>query len=68
MAKAVTALGLLLTFVGALVLSWRDLGGKTGIPRPSYQDVLDGMPRREAKLGFPLIALGTLLQGVGLFL
>jgi hypothetical protein len=44
-----------------IVLSWRDLGGNKGIPRPTYLDVKDGMSRREAKLGFPMIALGTLL-------
>lgn len=36
-------------------------------PEPSYEANEAGFPRREAKLGFPLIALGTILQLVGLF-
>jgi hypothetical protein len=66
MSKTLTAAGLLLTLIGAGVLSWRDLGGP-GFAKPDYRALLGGFRRREAWLGFPLIALGTILQLVGLF-
>lgn len=52
-------LGLGLTLLGALVLSWSDL---TGRRRVTWNDLGKGLPRREAWLGFPLIALGTVAQ------
>jgi hypothetical protein len=54
-----------LTILGALVLALRDLRR----PREAtYDDVLRGFPRREAWIGFPLIALGSVLQIVGVTL
>lgn len=44
-----------------------NLGCAVRAPEPSYEADEAGFPRREAKLGFPLIALGTILQLVGLF-
>lgn len=64
-----TGIGLVPTLLGALVLNARDLnlGCAVRAPEPSYEADEAGFPRREAKLGFPLIALGTILQLVGLF-
>ena len=66
----VTGAGLVLTLLGALILSARDLnlGRYVRAPKPSYETLKEGFPRREAKWGFPLIALGTILQLVGLAL
>jgi hypothetical protein len=47
MSKTLTAAGLLLTLVGAGVLSWRDLGGP-GFAKPDYRALLGGFRRREA--------------------
>jgi hypothetical protein len=58
--------GLLTTLAGACVLSLRDLGGGRGFAKPTWGAVVEGLPRREATLGFPLIALGTVLQIMGL--
>jgi hypothetical protein len=52
-------LGLGLTLLGALVLSWSDLRGGR---RVTWDDAAKGFPRREAWLGFPLIVIGTALQ------
>jgi uncharacterized membrane protein len=66
--KALMIVGLVLTLFGALVLAWRDLRGGRG-PKATYDDVLHGMPRtRQAWIGFPLIALGTLLQVIAVAL
>lgn len=59
--RTLTLLGLGLTLLGALVLSWSDLrGGK----RRTWNDAAKGFPRREAWLGFPLIVIGTALKFV----
>jgi hypothetical protein len=59
--RTLTLLGLGLTLLGALMLSWSDLrGGK----RRSWNDAAMGFPRGEAWLGFPLIVIGTALQFV----
>ena len=51
--------GLALTLAGAAILAWRDLrGGRIG----TFDDVLHGFPRLEARIGFPLIAVGSALQ------
>lgn len=64
-AKTVSIIGLALTILGALVLALRDLRR----PREAtYDDVLHGFPRREAWIGFPLIAAGSALQIVGVAL
>ena len=53
-----------MTILGALVLAFRDLR-----PRErTYNELALGFPRREAWLGFPLIALGSGLQIVGVAL
>jgi hypothetical protein len=55
--------GLGLTLVGALVLAWRDLTAK----RLTW-DTLNSEPskrRRLAWIGFPLIAIGSVIQIVG---
>jgi hypothetical protein len=44
------------------VLAWRDLRGGAG-KKVVWDDLPKGIPRtRDAWIGFPLIALGTLLQ------
>ena len=64
MSKTLSILGLALTILGALVLALRDLR-----PREvNYDGVLQGFPRREAWIGFPLIAIGSALQIVGVAL
>jgi hypothetical protein len=69
MRDGLTAAGLCLTLVGALILAVRDLGWFRSYFRSlTWQDVADGLPHREARLGFPLIALGTVLQLVALLL
>lgn len=58
-----TVAGLALEVAGALVLAWRDF--RPG--RVTYADNARGFPRtREAQIGFPLIALGALLQIVAI--
>lgn len=64
-AKTVSIVGVVLSILGALVLSFRDLRR----PRPAtYQDVYEGFRRREAWIGLPLIALGFGLQIIGVVL
>jgi propanediol dehydratase large subunit len=60
-AKIVSVVGLAVTIVGALVLAWRDLRPR----RTPWDQAAVGNPRREAWVGFPLIALGSGLQIVG---
>jgi hypothetical protein len=68
MRDGLTALGLVLTLLGALILSVRDLGFARRLFRSlTWQDVTEGLPHREARVGFPLIALGTLLQLIALW-
>jgi hypothetical protein len=68
MRDGLTAAGLVLTLAGAVVLASRDLGFfRRWFRPPDWQEVIDGLPRRETKLGFPLIAAGTLLQLVALW-
>ena len=67
MTALLTITGLALTVLGALVLAWRDLRGVRGRV-VTYGDVKAGLPRREAWVGFPLIALGSLLQIVAVAL
>jgi hypothetical protein len=62
MRDGLTAAGLVLTLAGALVLAARDLGFRRRFRPPTFRDLTEGLPRREAKVGFPLIAVGTLLQ------
>jgi hypothetical protein len=57
--------GLVLTLVGAAVLSYRDFRPRQNL---TYEDNRLGFPRREAWLGFPLIVLGSVLQIVGVLL
>lgn len=54
--------GLTLTLVGAAILSLRDLRG--GRPT-TWNEAARGFPRVEARLGFPLIAIGSALQIIG---
>lgn len=61
-AKTISVVGLSLTILGALVLAFRDLRRQR---ERSYNDVLHGFPRRETWIGFPLIALGSAAQIVG---
>jgi len=62
--KALSLTGLALTFVGALILAWLDLTGK----RRTWATLADEplARKRAAWVGFPLIAVGTLLQGIAL--
>jgi hypothetical protein len=57
--------GLALTLAGALILSWRDLRRGRGMKQPPWDDASRGFPRTEAKIGFPLIAVGSALQIAG---
>jgi hypothetical protein len=57
-----TVVGLTLTLVGSAILSIRDLHGGG---RVTVGDMSLGFPRREARVGFPLIAVGSALQIVG---
>jgi hypothetical protein len=63
--KWMTVAGLALTLVGATILSWYDVRGGRNV---TFADEKVGFPRPEARLGFPLIALGSLLQIVGVAL
>jgi hypothetical protein len=61
--QRLTAIGLALTLIGALIISWWDLkgGGPTSVGM-----IERGMPRVGAsRVAFPLIALGTTLQIFG---
>lgn len=62
MARALAIAGLALTFLGALVLAWRDLRRGRGIKPPTFGDLKLGLPRPEPSVGFPLILVGTALQ------
>lgn len=64
--KALLIFGLALTFLGAVVQSWRDLRGQ----RVTWNRLGRSAEERQrsALLGFPLIALGTALQAVAVFL
>lgn len=60
MEKTLAIVGLALTLVGALVLAWRDLTAKK-----LTWDTLNSEPgerRRLAWVGFPLIAVGSIIQ------
>jgi hypothetical protein len=62
-AKALLITGLAFTLAGALVLAWFDLRGGAKV---TWDDAAHGMPRRrEAQIGFPLIAIGSALQVAG---
>jgi len=61
--KTLAIVGLALTLIGALVLAWRDLTAKK-----LTWDTLNSEPgkrRRLAWVGFPLIAVGSIIQIVG---
>jgi hypothetical protein len=58
--KWLMVVGLALTLAGALILAWRDM--RRGSDDESYERLLHGFPRTEARLGFPLIAAGSALQ------
>lgn len=60
-AKILLITGLALTLAGALVLAYRDLHPK----ERTYAENLFGFPRREVWVGFPLIAVGSALQILG---
>jgi hypothetical protein len=62
-----TVAGLALTLVGAAILSWGDLRGRS-ITNPTWDDLKRGLPRGEAKFGFPLIVVGSALQICGVVL
>jgi hypothetical protein len=64
--KALLIVGLAFTVVGALVLAWADLTGKM----PTYDTLITDWRRRRryALIGFPAIALGTVLQVVAVAL
>lgn len=62
--KVLSIIGLALTVLGALVLAYRDLRPR----RQTWDSAAVGFPRREAWIGFPLIALGSGLQIVGVVL
>lgn len=57
-----TIAGLALILVGATILSFTDLRGRR---RATWDDVGKGLPRLEARIGFPLIALGSALEIAG---
>ena len=59
--RALMLIGLALTLLGALILSWSDLAGHRKVV---WDNLAKGLPRREALLGFPLIAIGTIVQMV----
>jgi hypothetical protein len=62
-AKALLITGLAFTLIGALVLAWFDLRGGRQI---TWGEAARGTPRRrEARIGFPLIAFGSILQIAG---
>lgn len=63
MEKTFAIAGLALTLTGALLLAWRDLTAKK-----LTWDTLNSEPgarRRLTWVGFPLIAVGTMIQIVG---
>lgn len=68
MSRGLNIAGLALTAIGATVLVLRDLTRGRGFKRPVWDDVALGMPRPEAKIGFPLIVAGTVLQIIALSL
>lgn len=55
-------IGLALTLAGAAILSWTDIRGGRKL---TYNDLNKGIPRLEARIGFPLIAAGSALQIAG---
>jgi hypothetical protein len=57
-----TIAGLTLTLAGAAILSLTDLRGHR---RTTWDDVYHGIPRRETRIAFPLIAIGSALQIAG---
>jgi hypothetical protein len=57
-----TIAGLTLTLAGAAILSITDLRGQR---RTTWDDVYRGIPRLEARIAFPLIAVGSALQIAG---
>jgi hypothetical protein len=63
--RILVIVGLGVTLLGALVLSWYDLRG--GIRGKATMDAVErGMPRTgAARIGFPLIVVGTVLQIFG---
>lgn len=65
MSEALTIGGLSVTAAGALILVMRDLTRGRGFKTPVWDDVAAGMPRPEAKFGFSLILVGTVLQIIG---
>lgn len=63
MDKTLAIVGLALTLIGALVLAWRDLTAKK-----LTWDILSSEPgirRKLAWIGFPLIAVGSIIQIIG---
>ncbi|HET8893562.1 MAG TPA: hypothetical protein VFM96_05655 [Gaiellaceae bacterium] len=60
--KWLTVTGLALTLVGAAILSLRDLRGGAPV---TVGELNLGFPRREARIGFPLIVVGSALQIIG---
>lgn len=64
LAKGVIVAGLALTIAGAFTLSWRDLLGKAF----SMSELGGPGRQRAAWVGFPLIAVGSVLQMTGVLL
>jgi hypothetical protein len=54
--------GIVLTLAGGGVLLYRDLHPRVR----TYAEVLYGSPRREAWIGYPLIAAGAALEILGI--
>ena len=63
--KALNIVGLVLALIGALLLSWRDLTGWTP-PPPRWKDLdkpaVSTSHKIDARVAFPLIAVGVVLQ------
>ncbi len=63
MSKTLLICGLVLTLLGAVILSWRELRGG-GVA--TIDDNERGFLRtRESRIAFPLIAAGAVLQIIG---
>jgi hypothetical protein len=65
--KSLTIVGLAMTLFGAAILSLTDLRGRSA-RKPTWDDLGKGLSRSEARFAFPLIAVGSALQIVGVLL